>query len=41
MVQFGVLDVEAAMTLGKEAADYISGTFIKVSDVIGFARSKL
>lgn len=40
MVQFGVPDVEAAMTLGKEAADYISGTFIKVSDVIGFARSK-
>lgn len=29
MVQFGVPDVEAAMTLGKEAADYISGTFIK------------
>lgn len=32
MVQFGVPDVEAAMTLGKEAAEYISGTFIKVSD---------
>nr|VDC67470.1 unnamed protein product [Brassica rapa] len=29
MVQFGVPDVEAAMTLGKEAAEYISGTFIK------------
>ncbi|KAL5555418.1 hypothetical protein UlMin_037654 [Ulmus minor] len=29
MVQFGVPTVEAAMTLGREAADYISGTFIK------------
>ncbi|CAH8355060.1 unnamed protein product [Eruca vesicaria subsp. sativa] len=29
MVQFGVPDVEAAMTLGKEAAEYISGTFTK------------
>ncbi|KAL0863005.1 hypothetical protein Bca101_042123 [Brassica carinata] len=29
MVQFGVPDVEAAMTLGKEAAEFISGTFIK------------
>ncbi|KAL3630140.1 DNA polymerase delta catalytic subunit [Castilleja foliolosa] len=29
MVQFGVSSVEAAMNLGKEAADYISGTFIK------------
>lgn len=30
MVQFGVSTVAAAMKLGKEAADYISGTFIKV-----------
>lgn len=30
MVQFGVPSVEAAMILGREAADYISGTFIKV-----------
>lgn len=30
MVQFGVPTVEAAMKLGREAADYISGTFIKV-----------
>uniref|UniRef100_A0A1J3F193 DNA polymerase n=2 Tax=Noccaea caerulescens TaxID=107243 RepID=A0A1J3F193_NOCCA len=29
MVQFGVSDVEAAMNLGREAAEYISGTFIK------------
>lgn len=31
MVQFGVPTVEAAMNLGREAADYISGTFTKVS----------
>lgn len=30
MVQFGVPTVEAAMKLGREAADYISGTFTKV-----------
>jgi DNA polymerase elongation subunit (family B) len=35
MVQFGVSDVEAAMTLGREAAEHISGTFIKVSDFLG------
>ncbi|XP_058186536.1 DNA polymerase delta catalytic subunit [Rhododendron vialii] len=29
MVQFGVPTVEAAMNLGREAADYISGTFTK------------
>ncbi|KAJ6305585.1 hypothetical protein OIU78_021014 [Salix suchowensis] len=29
MVQFGVSSVEAAMKLGREAAEYISGTFIK------------
>ncbi|KAB5556432.1 hypothetical protein DKX38_007341 [Salix brachista] len=29
MVQFGVSTVEAAMKLGREAAEYISGTFIK------------
>ncbi|KAJ0976850.1 hypothetical protein J5N97_012324 [Dioscorea zingiberensis] len=29
MVQFGVPTVESAMKLGREAADYISGTFIK------------
>ncbi|KAL3844768.1 hypothetical protein ACJIZ3_002171 [Penstemon smallii] len=29
MVQFGVSSVEAAMNLGREAADHISGTFIK------------
>ncbi|CAN8251712.1 unnamed protein product [Cochlearia groenlandica] len=29
MVQFGVTDVEAAMNLGREAAEYISGSFIK------------
>ncbi|CAA3004244.1 DNA polymerase delta catalytic subunit [Olea europaea subsp. europaea] len=29
MVQFGVTSVEAAMNLGREAAEYISGTFIK------------
>lgn len=31
MVQFGASTVEEAMKLGKEAAEYISGTFIKVS----------
>ena len=31
MVQFGVSDVEAAMNLGREAAEHISGTFTKVS----------
>jgi len=31
MVQFGVPTVEAAMKLGREAAECISGTFIKVS----------
>lgn len=31
MVQFGVSTVEDAMKLGREAADYISGTFIKVT----------
>lgn len=30
MVQFGVPTVEAAMTLGREAAEFISGTFTKV-----------
>ncbi|MBA0816533.1 hypothetical protein Gohar_001184 [Gossypium harknessii] len=30
MVQFGVSDVEAAMNLGREAAEHISGTFTKV-----------
>ncbi|XP_044469856.1 DNA polymerase delta catalytic subunit-like isoform X2 [Mangifera indica] len=29
MVQFGVPTVEEAMNLGREAADYISGTFLK------------
>ncbi|KAF6167135.1 hypothetical protein GIB67_029773 [Kingdonia uniflora] len=29
MVQFGVSSVDAAMSLGREAAEYISGTFIK------------
>ncbi|KAF5194060.1 Dna polymerase delta catalytic subunit, partial [Thalictrum thalictroides] len=29
MVQFGVPTVDAAMTLGREAAEYISGTFIR------------
>ncbi|KAJ1401242.1 Ribonuclease H-like superfamily [Sesbania bispinosa] len=29
MVQFGVSSVEEAMNLGREAAEYISGTFIK------------
>ncbi|XP_073149546.1 DNA polymerase delta catalytic subunit isoform X1 [Henckelia pumila] len=29
MVQFGVSSVDEAMNLGREAADYISGTFIK------------
>ena len=31
MVRFGVSTVAEAMKLGREAADYISGTFIKVS----------
>lgn len=31
MVQFGVSTVEEAMNLGREAAEYISGTFIKVT----------
>lgn len=31
MVQFGVSTVEDAMKLGREAADYISGTFTKVN----------
>lgn len=31
MVQFGVPTVDEAMKLGREAADLISGTFIKVS----------
>lgn len=31
MVQFGEPTVEAAMKLGREAAEYITGTFIKVS----------
>ena len=30
MVLFGVSTVEAAMNLGREAAEYISGTFMKV-----------
>lgn len=30
MVLFGVPTVEAAMSLGREAAEYISGTFMKV-----------
>lgn len=30
MVQFGVPTVEEAMKLGREAADHISETFIKV-----------
>lgn len=30
MVQFGVSTVEEAMKLGREAAEYISGAFIKV-----------
>lgn len=30
MVQFGVANVESAMKLGREAAEYISGTFMKV-----------
>ncbi|KAL7247524.1 hypothetical protein ACSBR2_002440 [Camellia fascicularis] len=29
MVQFGVSTFEEAMNLGREAADYISGTFTK------------
>jgi len=31
MVQFGVSAVEQAMNLGREAAEYISGTFTKVT----------
>jgi hypothetical protein len=31
MVQFGVSTVEDAMKLGREVADYISGTFTKVN----------
>jgi hypothetical protein len=31
MVQFGASTVEDAMKLGREAADYISGTFTKVT----------
>lgn len=31
MVQFGVPTVEEAMNLGRAAADFISGTFTKVS----------
>lgn len=34
MVQFGVSTVEDAMKLGREAAEYISGTFIKVTTEI-------
>jgi DNA polymerase delta subunit 1 len=37
MVQFGVSAVEEAMNLGREAADYISGTFIKVTFQIRFS----
>ncbi|XP_052482726.1 DNA polymerase delta catalytic subunit isoform X1 [Gossypium raimondii] len=33
MVQFGVSDVEAAMNLGREAAEHISGTFTKEGEV--------
>ena len=39
MVQFGVDNVEAAMNLGREAAEYISGTFIKVRLYNYFTRS--
>lgn len=35
MVQFGVSSVDAAMNLGREAADYISSSFINVSCPIG------
>jgi len=35
MVQFGVSAVEEAMNLGREAAEYISGTFTKV--IVHFA----
>ncbi|KAE8693411.1 hypothetical protein F3Y22_tig00110812pilonHSYRG00041 [Hibiscus syriacus] len=35
MVQFGVSDVEAAMNLGREAAEHISGTFTKTTDATG------
>ena len=41
MVQFGVDNVEAAMSLGREAAEYISGTFIKVRLYNYFTRSCL
>lgn len=34
MVQFGVSSVEEAMNLGREAADFISGTFIKVRVIV-------
>lgn len=40
MVQFGVPTVEEAMNLGREAADYISGTFLKVSVYIFFLLHK-
>jgi DNA polymerase elongation subunit (family B) len=36
MVQFGVSTVEDAMKLGREAADYISGTFTKVTGCCNF-----
>jgi DNA polymerase elongation subunit (family B) len=39
MVQFGVDNVEAAMNLGREAAEYISATFIKVRVYNYFTRS--
>lgn len=29
MVNFGVIDIARAMELGKDAADYVSATFIK------------
>jgi len=31
MVRFGVSDVDQAMNLGREAAEFISGTFTKVT----------
>jgi len=37
MVQFGVDLVKDAMTLGKEAAEHISGTFTKVTVRITFS----
>lgn len=37
MVQFGVSAVEEAMSLGREAAEYISGTFTKVTVQITFS----